>query len=154
MKLSGNTLNILKNFSNINENIFVKTGNVIETISKQKNILARAELAETFDSEFGIHDLNKFLGVLSLQKDDPEIEFQGVNILIKNFNGRSKTKYRTASKDVLLVPPDKKINMGDPEISLSLTAEEIAWLAVYLASDEAKFVTGSELVIDGGYTAK
>ena len=31
---------------------------------------------------------------------------------------------------------------------------DIAWGAVYLASDEAKFVTGSELVIDGGYTAK
>ena len=32
-------------------------------------------------------------------------------------------------------------------------ADDIAWGAVYLASDEAKFVTGSELVIDGGYTA-
>lgn len=32
--------------------------------------------------------------------------------------------------------------------------EDIAWGIVYLASDEAKFVTGSELVIDGGYTAR
>lgn len=32
--------------------------------------------------------------------------------------------------------------------------EDIAYGAVYLASDESKFVTGSELVIDGGYTAK
>ena len=31
--------------------------------------------------------------------------------------------------------------------------DDIAWGAVYLASDEAKFVTGAELVIDGGYTA-
>lgn len=31
---------------------------------------------------------------------------------------------------------------------------DIAWGVVYLASDEAKFVTGSELVIDGGYTAR
>ncbi len=36
--------------------------------------------------------------------------------------------------------------VGDPE--------DIAWGVVYLASDESKFVTGSELVIDGGYTAR
>jgi len=32
--------------------------------------------------------------------------------------------------------------------------DDIGWGVVYLASDEAKFVTGSELVIDGGYTAR
>lgn len=37
-------------------------------------------------------------------------------------------------------------HMGEPD--------DIAWGAIYLASDEAKFVTGSELVIDGGYTAR
>lgn len=35
-------------------------------------------------------------------------------------------------------------HMGEPD--------DIAWGVVYLASDESKFVTGSELVIDGGYT--
>ena len=34
------------------------------------------------------------------------------------------------------------------------TPEDIAYGALYLASDEAKFVTGAELVIDGGYTAR
>ena len=37
-------------------------------------------------------------------------------------------------------------HMGEPD--------DIAWGAVYLASDEAKFITGAELVIDGGYTAR
>lgn len=37
-------------------------------------------------------------------------------------------------------------HLGEPD--------DIAWGAVYLASDEARFVTGSELVIDGGYTAR
>jgi len=37
-------------------------------------------------------------------------------------------------------------HLGEPE--------DIAYGILYLASDEAKFVTGSELVIDGGYTAR
>jgi NAD(P)-dependent dehydrogenase (short-subunit alcohol dehydrogenase family) len=37
-------------------------------------------------------------------------------------------------------------HMGEPD--------DIAWGVVYLASEESKFVTGSELVIDGGYTAR
>jgi NAD(P)-dependent dehydrogenase (short-subunit alcohol dehydrogenase family) len=37
-------------------------------------------------------------------------------------------------------------HMGEPD--------DIAWGVVYLASDEARFITGAELVIDGGYTAR
>jgi NAD(P)-dependent dehydrogenase (short-subunit alcohol dehydrogenase family) len=32
--------------------------------------------------------------------------------------------------------------------------DDIGWGIVYLASEEAKFITGNELVIDGGYTAR
>lgn len=32
--------------------------------------------------------------------------------------------------------------------------DDVGWGVVYLASDESKFVTGTELIIDGGYTAR
>jgi len=37
-------------------------------------------------------------------------------------------------------------HLGEPD--------DIAWAVVYLASDESKFMTGSEVVVDGGYTAR
>ena len=157
MKLSTNTLSVLKNFSVINEGIYVKKGNVVETISKQKNILARAELHESFDNEFGIYDLNKFLGVISLQKDNPEIEFDDKHIIIKTFGGRSKTNNRKASNDVILVPPYKKFNMGEPEINFTLTAEEINWvtmMASAISSPYIAFVSDGQTVQIQTFDAK
>lgn len=37
-------------------------------------------------------------------------------------------------------------HLGEPD--------DIGWAIVFLASDESKFMTGSEVVIDGGYTAR
>ena len=59
MKLSEQTVSLLKNFSGINQNIQFKAGNRIQTISAQKNILVSAEVPESFPSDFAIYDLNK-----------------------------------------------------------------------------------------------
>ena len=69
MKLSDATLDVLKNFSTINQNILVKEGSKFRTMSTMKNILGEANIGEVFPKEFGIYDLNEFLGVLSLTKD-------------------------------------------------------------------------------------
>lgn len=148
MKLSANTMSIFKNFATINESIYVKSGNVIETISKQKNILAKAELTDTFDAEFGIHDLNNFLGTLSLSRDaQPEIEIGEKNIIIKSLGGRSSTEYRKASKETILVPPDKTISMENAEIKFPLDAEDLEWIskvASALGSPNIAFVSNGE----------
>jgi NAD(P)-dependent dehydrogenase (short-subunit alcohol dehydrogenase family) len=63
-----------------------------------------------------------------------------------------------------LVEEHLKTTGQDPEVARQATADlhpvghmgepdDIAWGVVFLASDESKFMTGSELVIDGGYTA-
>ena len=73
--ITNNTLEILKNFASINSNILVKEGNVLSTISPVKNVMAEATITETFDTQFGIWDLNKFLGTVSLF-DSPEFLFE------------------------------------------------------------------------------
>ena len=84
MKLSEQTVNILKNFSTINQNILVKEGSQLRTMSTMKNILAEAPVIEDFPHDFGIYDLNEFLGVLTLV-NDAELKFDNDSyIKLKN----------------------------------------------------------------------
>ena len=75
MKISKQTLTILKNFTSINSNLLVKPGNKIATVAPAKNVMAEATVDEKFDTEFGIWDMNKFLGTVSLFKD-AEFDFE------------------------------------------------------------------------------
>ena len=80
MKLSDKTVGILKNFSTINQNILIKEGSKLRTMSTMKNILAEADVSEAFPTDFGIYDLNEFLGVLTLAKD-ADLNFDNQSIL-------------------------------------------------------------------------
>ena len=50
--------------------------------------------------------------------------------------------------------PDREERMTRIPLGYIGSTEDIAYGALYLASDESSFVTGSELVIDGGWTAQ
>ena len=56
MKLSNGTVTVLKNFSTINQNLVIKAGNKISTMSAMKNIIAKATVEETFPREIAIYD--------------------------------------------------------------------------------------------------
>ena len=109
MKLSDNTLTILKNFAGINQSILVKTGNKLRTISVAKNILAEAIITEDFPKDFGIYDLNQFLNGLNLHTD-PELDFTNdSHIVIRE--GKRRVKYFFADPAVIISPPDKEITL-------------------------------------------
>ena len=104
MKLSSETIEVLKNFSNINQNILVKEGTKLRTMSTMKNILAEATIEDVFEKEFGIYDLNEFLGVLTLAKD-PDIEFKNESYLTVN-GGNTKIMYFFSDPSILVTPPE------------------------------------------------
>jgi hypothetical protein len=125
MKISKKTLDILKNYASINSNILVQPGNSITTISPVKNVLAEAKVEENFDTQFGIWDLNKFLGVVSLF-NDPEFEFEDKCVNIVGSSG-SSVKYHYCEPKLLTVPT-KKINMPSSVIAFTLTQKNFAEL--------------------------
>lgn len=128
MKLSNETLTILKNFSSINSGILFKKGNTLSTVSSTKTVLAQATLQEDVPQEFAVYDLNNFLSVLSLGKETPELEFDDNHILIKSLGGRSKIKYRFADKSMIVTPPDKTVVMPSQDVSFTLEESDYDWI--------------------------
>ena len=122
MKLSSDTINLLKNFSDINPNILVKEGNKLSTISTMKNILAEADISESFDQEFAIYDLPEFLRSIDLFAK-PKLEFNGgSNVMIADENSKQKIKYFFADKSVITAP-SKSITMPESFVSFTLKKE-------------------------------
>ena len=61
MKLSNETLNVLKNFATINEGMQFKQGKKLKTISQTKAVMAEASITDEFPETFCVYDLNQFL---------------------------------------------------------------------------------------------
>jgi hypothetical protein len=127
MKFSPKTVDLLKSFSSINPGLYFTKGSTLRTMSPQKNILCEAVVEDEFPQDFGVHDLNNFLSVLSLNKD-PEIEFSDSNAIIKFLGGRSKINYRFAEKSMIVVPPEKNITLPSIDVQFKLTEEDLAWI--------------------------
>jgi len=123
MKLSENTINILKNFATINPSLLVNPGEMLTTVSPIKSILAKAVVEENFPKRFGIFELPKFLGVVSLFKD-PELEFGDHQLKI--ISGKQSVNYTYADPSMIVAPdPNKDINFPAPDIEFSISQEEL-----------------------------
>ena len=123
MKLSDNTLTLLKNFSNINQSILFKQGKSLRTISVMKNILAEATINEELPKDFGIYDLNQFLNGLSLH-NNPDLDFENDNFVVIK-EGRSRSKYFFADPNVIVCPPEKSIVLPTEDVSFELKTEQL-----------------------------
>ena len=123
MKLSDNTLSILKNFASINQSILVKQGSKLRTISVMQNILAEADVGEDFPKDFAIYDLNQFLNGISLHQD-PDLDFSNDSHLIIR-EGKRKVKYFFADPEVIIAPPEKKIDLPSEDVCFQLDHSQL-----------------------------
>lgn len=103
IKLSGKTLDILKNFQNINPSLAFRPGNKLSTISISKKVIAIADVEETFDTEFGIYELNKLFGAISLFKD-PAIRIE--KHMLNLSEGKRNMYYITCDTRDIITPSE------------------------------------------------
>ena len=149
MKLSETTINLLKNFKEINQSILFKQGNQLRTISVMKNILAEATIEEDFPKDFGIYDLSQFINGIELHKPSiPEFDFEADNyVVIKE--GRSRSQYFFADPSVIITPPDKSIDLPSEDVTFDLSTNQLDKLlkAAYIYQLPDLSVVGGDGVV-------
>ena len=124
MKLTTETISVLKNFSTINANLMVKTGSSLLTMSAMKNIVAKAEVSEKFPIDFAIYDLNEFLSALSLFAK-PDLEFNDDFVIITEEGTSESLKYWFSDPSVVTTP-SKEISMPpNTELTFNLSSETL-----------------------------
>ena len=140
MKLTAETIAILKNYATINQNIQFKEGNELATISPQKNILTKAEISETIPKTFAIYDLNRLLGALS-RLNDPDLSIGTDQLTAGNL------KYTFAEAAMLVLPPEKKLEVPDPEIEFEMSRDDFESCV-----GMAQVLSLPELIVEGDGT--
>ena len=142
MKLSNNTISVLKNYATINQNLMIKGGKEITTMSAMKNIIARAEVEEDFPQEVAIYDLNEFLSCLSLFKI-PNLEFNNSYVMIsEDEKPTTKMKYFYSDPSVVTTP-EKMITMPSNEITFTLDSATLSNI-----TKAAAVISSADLVLE------
>jgi hypothetical protein len=149
MKLSNETISVLKNFSTINANLMVKAGSSLSTMSAMKNIVAKADVTEEFPSDFAIYDLNEFLSALSLF-GKPDLEFNDDFVIITE-EGTSKSLKYWYSDPSVVTTPSKEISMPSTELTFNLSSDtlnEITKAAAVIGVPDMALAGGKLMVTD------
>ena len=124
MKLSEHTIEVLKNFATINQNLVIKEGSTLTTMSAMKNIVAKADVEESFDKEVAIYDLNEFLASISLFTS-PILEFNEGFVTIKEENSPKNSLKYFYSDPSVVTSPNKTITMPSKEVEFTLNGENL-----------------------------
>ena len=122
MRLSSETVALLKNFSSINQSILIRAGKQLRTMSVMKNILVESAIPEEFSRDVAIYDLNQFLNCLSLIEDaDVLLEENAIVIT----DGTNSIEYRYSDPSVIVAPPEKDLVLPSEDVCVVLTEESL-----------------------------
>ena len=124
MKLSESTVSVLKNYSTINQNLLVREGSVLSTMSAMKNIVAQSTVDEKFPQQIAIYDLNEFLASMSLF-NSPDLKFKDDFVIMSEEGKKSSLKYWYSDPSVVTTVT-KEINMPECEVEFTLSSDVLS----------------------------
>ena len=149
MKLSDNTVSVLKNYSTINQNLLINAGSTLTTMSAMKNIVARATVSEKFEKDVAIYDLNEFLASLSLfecpwTKQSSDLDFQDDFVMMGNEGSRKSLKYWYSDPSVVTTVT-REISMPECEVSFKFSDKELSDI-----TKAAAVIGAADMVLENG----
>lgn len=118
MKLSEFSLTVLKNFASINSGLVIQAGPTQRTMSPEKSVLVEATLEDVFPCQFGIYDLNQFLGN-TLALSNPDMNFTNKMVMMQD--DMMTVKYSSCNPELIISPPNKELVLNDPEVTFDLS---------------------------------
>lgn len=146
MEISKRTIEVLKNFAQINQSIAYNpalTGNMLVTKSVTSNIIASADIEETFPVEFAIFNINEFLSALTMF-DKPDLNFEEKFVTIRETGSRRGGLKFFFCNPALITAPKKKPVAPEPNVKFNLHGEQLAKI-----EKSAKILNVEDLVIYG-----
>lgn len=123
--MQNETMEVIRNFGTINQNLVFKQGNVLRTVADAKNVLAKAVLDEEFPQDFGIYDVGEFMNVFNLIEDGT-VTYEDKHMHIAN--GKASINYFYSDIEMLTNPPAKDLDMPDAEVTFTLSQEILSQL--------------------------
>ena len=150
MKLSDKTIDLLENFSSINQSILVKKGTKLRTISVMKNILAEANIDENFEKDFGIYDLPQFLNGVGMM-NDPDIDLKNDSYMVIREGQTTKVKVAIADPEGIVTQAEKGITLPTEDVRGQLDSSQLQKLlkasSIYQLPDLAAIGDGEQIVL-------
>lgn len=131
IELSEETIEILTNYSKINNQIYVRKGNSLSTIIRNKTLFVQAVVEEQFDQDFAINDLSELLSIFSVIKS-PVLDLHEDHMVISSKENTSmKIFYYYTDKSKVEYSEKERLECPEHQVETKLSASLISKIVKY-----------------------
>lgn len=130
------TIEVLKNFENVNKSIMVRKGNLLNSRSIGQNIIAEYECEEEFPQTFAVYELSQFLNGLMLFEKAPALEFANDEFVkIRSQTGKRSAKYFFSDPAIVEeASPGQRVRFPEEDVVMEFRITSADLTSIYKAS--------------------